>query len=786
MLESNINITSNIYIRKEEDIKKDKRYTENITGAALLCKINQRYGRGLDKITLSSGQERIVGGAAKCVYDDRKEVSYGPVLKNGVIRWENRCENSSCKLYDSCMSSPNSAVIHREDQPEETVMQEREDLRRFMEDIIGIKVTEDIVEYTHDKSPDEEEEPQKFKAPTEQSHETAKNSQSAAAFQYEEISAPDPIIKAPISSHIILNSGPGTGKTYTIIQRLIYILSNGLCPADEIYILCYTRSAKGVIENKLEQAVTDGLIPPSAQNICVLTFDSYATYFLMEMKEQGVIDNDLSGCDYNERIRLFNKHISSEDFEGVRYFIVDEIQDLVNERAEMVLDILKYLKCGYLLAGDRCQSIYDYEADKDATLDSVEFYRRAEAQFPEDMQRYEIVVNRRQCPELAMEAHKMREVLLHGSVSYQNLYAKALMGKYSEKLRIEKYIETLTGEPSVSTAVLCRNNGEAEYISSILCKKGIPHSLNRGVNNQQHLPKWIADVFWDYCRERMSKSTFMERLMFRSKRSLDSEKLWLQLCKLADPDSEDTSSIEIRRLISSLGVQGNIPNDFYTEQPKLSVSTIHKAKGSEFDRVILIESKLKLSAVSAEEARIRYVALTRPKSQFVTMKKKTGYYKRTITGRVIETGLHGLYSRKNKFCKSITIGLSGDIDTNSFVSGTFGECIDRQEYISSRVSMYDKLSVRITEETEVYEILHKGRKIGVLSDSMVEELRAGIMSTDYKYNMPIGLEDLYVSGITTELLNRYDDTVPLEFQRSRIVYGIQITGLAKLIFEKRK
>ena len=786
MHESNINITSNIYIRREEDIRKDKCYTEKITGTSLLCEIKQRYGRGLNRIILSGGQESMINGSAKCVYDDRKEVSYGPVLKNGEIRWENRCENSSCKHYDSCMSSPNSTVISREARPEEAVVQERKDLRQFMEEIIGIKVTEDIVEYAHDRSPDEEEEPKTFKAPTEQSAEMAKSSESATALRYEEISVPNPVIRAPIHSHIILNSGPGTGKTYTIIQRLIYILSNELCPADEIYILCYTRSAKGVIESKLEQAVTDGLIPPSAQNICVLTFDSYATYFLLEMKEQGVIEDDLAGCDYNDRIRLFNQHISSEDFEGVSYFIVDEIQDLVNERAEMVLDILKYLKCGYLLAGDRCQSIYDYEADKDATLDSVEFYRRAEAQFPEDMQRYEIIVNRRQCPELAMEAHKMREVLLHGSVSQQNLYAKALMEQYSEKLRIEKYIETLTEEPSASTAILCRNNGEAEYISSILCKKGIPHSLNRGVNNQQHLPKWIADVFWDYGRERMSKSIFIERFTFRSKLSLDPEKLWIRLCRLSDPDSEDTSSIEIRRLIGALGVQGNIPNDFYTEQPKLCVSTIHKAKGSEFDRVILIESKLKLSEVSAEEARIRYVALTRPKSQFVTMKKKTGYYKRTITGRVIETGIHRLYAKKNKFCKSITIGLSGDMDTNSFVSGSFGECIDRQEYISSSVRMYDKLSVRSTEGTEVYEIFHKGRKIGVLSKSMVEELRAGIMSTDYKNRMPIGLEDLYVSGITTELLNRYDDTVPLEFQRSRIVYGIQITGLAKLVFEKRK
>ena len=47
MLESNINIVSNIYIRREEDIRKDKRYTEKITGAALLSEINRRFGRGL-------------------------------------------------------------------------------------------------------------------------------------------------------------------------------------------------------------------------------------------------------------------------------------------------------------------------------------------------------------------------------------------------------------------------------------------------------------------------------------------------------------------------------------------------------------------------------------------------------------------------------------------------------------------------------------------------------------------------------------------------------------------
>lgn len=191
----------------------------------------------------------------------------------------------------------------------------------------------------------------------------------------------------------------------------------------------------------------------------------------MEMKEQGVIKENFDKYDYNERIKLFNKYISKEDFEDISYFVVDEIQDLVNERAEMVLKILSNLKCGYLLAGDRCQSIYDYEADKDATIDSVEFYKRAESLFPKDMRRYEITVNRRQTAELAKEAAKMRQVLLNDSFVKQNEYAKNVSLKYLGKTKIETYIKALDHAPTVSTAILCRNNGEAEYISSLLCKK---------------------------------------------------------------------------------------------------------------------------------------------------------------------------------------------------------------------------------------------------------------------------------------------------------------------------
>ena len=156
-----------------------------------------------------------------------------------------------------------------------------------------------------------------------------------------------------------------------------------------------------------------------------------------------------------------------------------------------------------------------------------------------------------------------------------------------------------------------------------------------------------------------------------------------------------------------------------------------------------------------------------------------------MSGRVIETGLHNIYKTNNKYCKCITVGLTGDIDNKSFVSGDFDAILDLQEYIKNRVKLYDKLSAQRSATSKMYEIYHNGRYIGTLSKKMIGELDMGISSTDYKYNLPDSLENLYVSSITTEVLKQFDASIPAEYQKSRICFGIQITGLAKLVFEKK-
>lgn len=274
MIKSNIGIKSNIYIRSDSILKKDKQYVEKITGARRLAQIQGQQGF-FDRVKLTEVQKEIASKTVICSKAKNGEMSYGPVMVNGSLQWVNRCEYTACLSYKTCTANRSLKIILRSVR-EENEAEDPESLHEFLK-ALGIVISDNAVEFKKDKNTAKiEESPKTYTPPKEQTAEEIKT----ASRKYTEITEPSRIISAPINSHIVLNSGPGTGKTYTIIRRLIYILSNNLCPAERIYILCYTRSAKKVIETKLEQAVADGIIPPSAENICILTFDRMHLIFL--------------------------------------------------------------------------------------------------------------------------------------------------------------------------------------------------------------------------------------------------------------------------------------------------------------------------------------------------------------------------------------------------------------------------------------------------------------------------------------------------------------------------
>ena len=154
-----------------------------------------------------------------------------------------------------------------------------------------------------------------------------------------------------MSSRILVNAGPGTGKTYTVIERLKYLAKNyGGIDLENVLVLCFSRSAVKVIKDRLSCGNRNGEISAQAREITVVTFDSFATWYLMQVDDK----RNLTYASYDDRINLFIKEYERDTGilnNSLEYLIVDEIQDLVGVRAHLVQSLLKNITCGFLCLG---------------------------------------------------------------------------------------------------------------------------------------------------------------------------------------------------------------------------------------------------------------------------------------------------------------------------------------------------------------------------------------------------------------------------------------------------
>ena len=74
---------------------------------------------------------------------------------------------------------------------------------------------------------------------------------------------------------ILLSAAAGSGKTTVMIQRIMTMLSQGLCRADELLVLTFTRAASANMRTKLENAL-DSALGENPDNACAKIFLSYS------------------------------------------------------------------------------------------------------------------------------------------------------------------------------------------------------------------------------------------------------------------------------------------------------------------------------------------------------------------------------------------------------------------------------------------------------------------------------------------------------------------------------
>lgn len=761
-MKTNITVASNIFNRADNDIRRDPNFVAQVIGRPALQRLKNQYGGSFDGVRLSTWQEKMLSEDNGCSLARNGEKTHGLVRKDGHLVWQGRCEYSACDRFENCPETAhyNRAIISIQETCEHEIAPLTYEWLGNIEELFQD-------EAINEQPPEEEAPPEVVIADVKS---------FVAQEEFEKIDNPTMIVESEINSKILVNAAPGSGKTYTVIRRLEHIIRYHLVnDFSNVLVLVYTNAAKNEILTRLETGIMDGTLPYSARSIDVCTFDSLATSYLATIEAQFV------HLDYNGRIKLFNDRFLKDNFSNFEYVIIDELQDLVNGRAKMTLNILSAIQGGYLLLGDKCQAIYDYDCHTGDNVSSVEFYKHLDELLPHDVLKYELSGNQRQIDELAALSDNMRCALLEFDPPDSNALIADELKQIPLVGSIERYdFCNLTKR----TAILCRNNGEAEYVSHLLHKKSIRHTLLRSVGQVTTLKRFIADCLWDYHTDpRLSRPVFVERYCARV---LDDEATASDAFNaLSEAVYDEVKEIiDLEKLAQALSMSSSkLPDALLNEEDYLlTVSTIHKAKGREFDKVFLLDSRFTPSNENTEESRVWYVGCTRAKSELLRVTKASLFLKRSVTysPRWIQLNSHRVKWTQQlmSHCRNIVLGLPMDFAESGFVKGDFSAAIKTQEYIAQEINVGDVVEVVFVNGK--YQVEHLGNVVGYLSDGMISQLFDIARESNPASGAPPHLSSIYVSNIVTITPLRFPDDVPPYFRESRFWLGLELTGFPKI------
>lgn len=170
---------------------------------------------------------------------------------------------------------------------------------------------------------------------------------------------------------LYVNAGPGSGKTKTLVHRIVYLLM--LYPKlrpEDFMILTFSRKAALELTTRLSKELSDNGISLNTSEMYIGTFHSQCfalrnDYHHLLKPEEKEIDSDDNTLDSYEIIELYvnrlldNPDVLSALSKRIKFVIVDECQDNSERQWEFLLKLSRAVN-NICVVGDYNQSIYRF------------------------------------------------------------------------------------------------------------------------------------------------------------------------------------------------------------------------------------------------------------------------------------------------------------------------------------------------------------------------------------------------------------------------------------------
>ncbi len=400
------------------------------------------------------------------------------------------------------------------------------------------------------------------------------------------------IIDDKQSKYIVVAAGPGSGKTRVLVHKLASLLLLEDVKHEQLLMLTFSRAAATEFKKRLI-----GLVGNAAHYVDIKTFHSYSFDLI---GKQGSLDeaNDVVGraAEMIERRQVESSKIAKS------VLVIDEAQDMGADDFRLVQALMQQNEEMRVIAvGDDDQNIYAFRGSDSRYMQSLANGDRAKL--------YEMTDNYRSARAIVSCANRFVQRIPDRLKQAPIQSATGMDGKV---VTLKSLIDTEISTKG-RTAVLTRTNEETMQVAYELERRGLQATVAQSMGGFRFGN--LAEVRF-FLKQLGSKDEVViptERWQEAKMCTLETyaTSTCLNIMKHFFADFEATHRTYYHSDLQEYIFESNIEDFIVADNRSVFVSTIHKAKGREFDSVYLLSP---IPDVRDENnSRAYYVGLTRAK-----------------------------------------------------------------------------------------------------------------------------------------------------------------------------
>ena len=403
------------------------------------------------------------------------------------------------------------------------------------------------------------------------------------------------------SRHIVVAAGPGSGKTKLLVHKLASLLMLEDVKHEQLLMLTFSRAAA----TEFKQRLMD-LIGNAAHFVDIKTFHSYS-FDLM-----GKIGNleDAANVVQQAAELICRGEVETERITKT-VLVIDEAQDMDSSEFALVEALMRQNEDMRVIAvGDDDQNIYEFRgSDSEHLRTLITAYGATQ---------YPLLDNFRSGKAIVEAANAFAATIRHRIktqpiAAVRDAQGQVTIGKYvSRNLEVPLVTQLASRQDAGTRCVLTATNDEALRVMGLLTMREMPARLIQS-NDEFDLTRLAELRFFLAQLGDAALSPIIDDALWRNAAARMEgafpRSACLPLCRRILETFAAVNEKKYRSDLEAFLRESNVEDFITADRHTVLVSTIHKAKGREFDHVYLLLSGYNFASDAARRA--VYVGMTR-------------------------------------------------------------------------------------------------------------------------------------------------------------------------------